>query len=146
MLVTCPDCGREVSDRAHACPGCGFPIAEQLAERAKETLAIADRSSRQQAGEVDCGNCKARGFRPFTVHEENGETSECFDWCRVCEHTGRVLLGKSTRGFFAVASRHLDAFLAGTRDDVDEFIVFLGTAEPPPHRYPQAGTRVIDDE
>ncbi len=25
-LVSCPDCGREVSDQALACPQCGFPI------------------------------------------------------------------------------------------------------------------------
>lgn len=26
-LTSCPDCGREVSDRAPACPNCGAPIA-----------------------------------------------------------------------------------------------------------------------
>ena len=26
-LVTCPDCGKEVSDRAPGCPNCGAPIA-----------------------------------------------------------------------------------------------------------------------
>ena len=26
-LITCKECGREVSDKAHACPGCGAPIA-----------------------------------------------------------------------------------------------------------------------
>ena len=26
-LITCPDCGREVSDRAPTCPQCGAPIA-----------------------------------------------------------------------------------------------------------------------
>src|ERR1035437_5087346 len=28
-LVTCPDCGNQVSDRAPACPKCGGPIARQ---------------------------------------------------------------------------------------------------------------------
>lgn len=27
-LITCPECGRQVSERAKACPGCGCPIAE----------------------------------------------------------------------------------------------------------------------
>jgi hypothetical protein len=27
-LMQCPDCGREISDRAMACPGCGRPIQE----------------------------------------------------------------------------------------------------------------------
>ena len=26
-LIPCPECAREVSDRAIACPGCGHPIA-----------------------------------------------------------------------------------------------------------------------
>lgn len=28
-LIECPECGREVSDKAPACPGCGAPIAAQ---------------------------------------------------------------------------------------------------------------------
>ena len=27
-LITCPDCKKEVSDRAPACPHCGAPIAK----------------------------------------------------------------------------------------------------------------------
>ena len=27
-LVSCPDCGREVSERAPACPHCGAPMQE----------------------------------------------------------------------------------------------------------------------
>ena len=26
-LITCPECGREISDAAQACPNCGFPLA-----------------------------------------------------------------------------------------------------------------------
>src|SRR6266851_3500467 len=26
-LINCPDCGRSVSERATACPSCGYPIA-----------------------------------------------------------------------------------------------------------------------
>ncbi len=26
-LIKCPECGRDVSDRAQACPQCGYPIA-----------------------------------------------------------------------------------------------------------------------
>ncbi len=26
-LIACPECGREVSDKAPTCPGCGAPIA-----------------------------------------------------------------------------------------------------------------------
>ncbi len=30
-LVTCPECGREISDQAAACPGCGSPTATRPA-------------------------------------------------------------------------------------------------------------------
>lgn len=27
-LILCPECKREISDKAMACPGCGYPIRE----------------------------------------------------------------------------------------------------------------------
>lgn len=33
-LVPCPECGRQVSEAAPACPGCGFPVAGRLAGEA----------------------------------------------------------------------------------------------------------------
>ena len=30
-LTNCPECGKQVSTAAHACPACGFPVAEKLA-------------------------------------------------------------------------------------------------------------------
>lgn len=36
MLINCPECGHEISDRAHSCPHCGCPIAtEELKEEPK---------------------------------------------------------------------------------------------------------------
>lgn len=29
-LISCPDCNKEVSDSAPACPGCGAPIASKV--------------------------------------------------------------------------------------------------------------------
>ncbi|HET7175980.1 MAG TPA: zinc ribbon domain-containing protein [Gammaproteobacteria bacterium] len=31
MLIKCGECGREISDQAMACPGCGAPIAKVAA-------------------------------------------------------------------------------------------------------------------
>lgn len=28
-LITCPECGRQVSDAAQTCPTCGYPIAQK---------------------------------------------------------------------------------------------------------------------
>ncbi|MDE5803214.1 MAG: zinc-ribbon domain-containing protein [Lachnospiraceae bacterium] len=25
-LIKCPECGKEISDKASSCPGCGYPI------------------------------------------------------------------------------------------------------------------------
>jgi RNA polymerase subunit RPABC4/transcription elongation factor Spt4 len=30
MLLNCPECGGQVSDKAQACPSCGYPVAEIL--------------------------------------------------------------------------------------------------------------------
>ncbi len=31
-LINCPECGKQVSTAAKACPGCGFPVAEKVAQ------------------------------------------------------------------------------------------------------------------
>ncbi|HET6584295.1 MAG TPA: hypothetical protein VFG69_12620, partial [Nannocystaceae bacterium] len=129
---------------ARACPGCGFPIAEHLAEQAQKAALEEDRVSRARIGEVDCVRCEARGFYPFLL-TEGGTTRESFEWCRICEHTGRVDLCRGRRGYYAVARLALETFLAGTRDDGDELVVFLGTAEPPPHRFAKAGDRYPEE-
>lgn len=33
-LINCPECGKQVSDSAHACPFCGFPVAERAGQSA----------------------------------------------------------------------------------------------------------------
>jgi len=38
-LINCPECGREVSSSAPACPACGFPVASQAAQTNKTTPA-----------------------------------------------------------------------------------------------------------
>lgn len=35
-LIECPECGREVSDKAAVCPGCGFAVAEKAQENLKK--------------------------------------------------------------------------------------------------------------
>jgi hypothetical protein len=31
-LINCPDCGKQVSTAAKACPSCGFPVAEKVTQ------------------------------------------------------------------------------------------------------------------
>lgn len=35
-LIKCPECGREVSDKALSCPNCGYPISQDLLEWAMD--------------------------------------------------------------------------------------------------------------
>ena len=35
-LIKCPECGREISDRALSCPNCGYPISQDLLEWAMD--------------------------------------------------------------------------------------------------------------
>ena len=43
-LIKCPECGKEISDKASSCPNCGFPIAqkENVQEQAPIVQEIAD--------------------------------------------------------------------------------------------------------
>ena len=38
-LITCPECGKEVSDKANACIHCGYPLSQQ-----KEDFCIREKS------------------------------------------------------------------------------------------------------
>ena len=40
-LIDCPECGKQVSDKAEACNGCGFPVAQQAEAAAKEVVRAA---------------------------------------------------------------------------------------------------------
>lgn len=33
MLIHCPECGHQVSDKALSCPACGYPMKPQAARR-----------------------------------------------------------------------------------------------------------------
>jgi hypothetical protein len=141
MLLDCPECGHGVSERAVACPSCGFPVAEHVAERKRAEADEADRGTREVVGQVDCVHCEARGFRSFEF-EVDGEVREGFEWCSICEHTGRVVLCRSTSGYYAVDERHLEAFLAGG-DPLDaSAVIALGHEAPAGHRYPQPSKRM----
>jgi hypothetical protein len=143
MLNPCPECERPVSDRAAACPGCGFPLAEQRAAQAAAAVMLRDRATRAHVGDVDCTRCDARGF----VRVPIGDDEEgAFEWCLVCEHSGRVELCRSDRGYFAVDRVHVAAFLAGEHDDGDHHVVFLGADEPAAARYPAPGPRFPGDD
>lgn len=144
MLIACPECTREVSDRARACPGCGFPVVEYLAEQRAAEEHAKRVASRVRIGEADCPHCEARGFRTFEIKGEDGDSRMAFSWCHCCEHSGRVHLCHDSAGYYAVDLARLAPFLAGDIDEDGEAVVSLGSEFTPGHRYPQAGRRRPD--
>lgn len=140
MLIPCPECAHEVSDRAAACPRCGFPIAEHVAEQRAVQQAQTERTSRTRTGDqTDCALCEGRGFRMFKWTDDDGREAEGFTWCERCGESGRLPVVRSTAGYFAVAIAHVDAFVAGRLPTDSEHVAALGAEPPPPPTYPPAG-------
>ncbi len=139
MLLPCPECEHKVSDRAKACPECGFPISEWIAEQRENERREAARRSREQVGEADCPTCEARGFVLFTETDHKGVERELFSWCTACKHTGRVIQCRDSEGFWAVDHAVLAAFLAGEIDAPHQGLRFLGADPLDEHRYDRAG-------
>ena len=40
-LIRCPECNREISEQAAACPGCGYPLVRKATDEVEEKLAAA---------------------------------------------------------------------------------------------------------
>lgn len=137
MLIPCPECAQEVSDRAPSCPKCGFPIAEHVgAQRAAED-AERERTTRELTGEhTDCTPCKGRGFVMLDWKDERGEARKGFTWCDRCDESGRVPVVRSSGGYWAVAIDHVDAFVAGELPTDSPYVEALGTEPPAPPSYP----------
>ncbi|NVB36604.1 zinc ribbon domain-containing protein [Pseudenhygromyxa sp. WMMC2535] len=139
MLIPCPECERKVSDRAKACPDCGFPVSEWVAERQAAERQAKARESRERVGEVDCPACDARGFRSWTEKGPDGESRSLFSWCIDCKHSGRVHQCRDSEGYYAVSHAALEAFLTGEIGVEAEGVTGLGESPAQGFRYEQAG-------
>ena len=51
-LIECPECRKPVSTAAHACPNCGYPVAEQLARQTAAGAARIGGEPREVLAEV----------------------------------------------------------------------------------------------
>lgn len=64
-LIKCPECGKEISDRATSCINCGFPISDYLEETKKE-------ENKKQ--------------KPYTICPKCNSMNELGKW--ICENCG----------------------------------------------------------
>lgn len=51
-VVNCPDCGREISDAAPACVGCGRPMTTPVAQPASAVGPVCKRCGSDRVGKV----------------------------------------------------------------------------------------------
>jgi ribosomal protein L37E len=65
-LINCPECNREISDKAEACPHCGFPVAKLA------TPLTPKPTQNDLPNSVECLDC----LKDFPFHDE------------VCPHCG----------------------------------------------------------
>ena len=69
MLVKCPECGKEVSDKAASCPNCGCPISEIILSKEQTSENAKDDSKPKNCPK--CGNpLNERGFCETCVRND----------------------------------------------------------------------------
>lgn len=73
-LIKCPECGREISDRASTCPGCGCPVEKP--EPANNSHAFFVRSIDKDFVYLECRGCS----KPYKYRRDSF-SDVSFDKC-----------------------------------------------------------------
>ena len=67
-LIKCPECGKEISDKAKACIHCGFPLDEKV-----DTVVVPPKKQKTVASYM-CNEC----LEMYTLeHKEGSKTQHC---------------------------------------------------------------------
>ena len=85
MLITCPECELQVSDKAIVCPHCGFPLKESATRR---TYRKSNKRKKLPNGFGRITELKNRNLRkPFRAMVTVGRVPDC----RGCQQFGRSI-------------------------------------------------------
>ena len=77
-LVNCPECNKEISDRASSCPACGYPIQQisyfnAVKEEMLPAMNICNRcGSEFNVSLAACPDCQSDVFEPVAATKVNG--------------------------------------------------------------------------
>jgi len=82
MLITCPECKKEVSDLAFTCPGCGFPIKQKIAQHASPPpVAPNPQTAAPLRSKHQCPQCQSGDVKSFRmIHSEGVSQSTGIGW------------------------------------------------------------------
>lgn len=64
MLITCPECELQVSDKAYTCPHCGYPLKTAQKEYKPSTKRL---KSEIEKNKITCFPCECRNIRVEVV-------------------------------------------------------------------------------
>ena len=85
MLITCLECGQEVSDKAQSCPHCGCPIKKESKENDKQIKYV------YMCMSQECLSNPFKEFEDFTT-----ETRVCPDCGNILEYYETEIINKKT--------------------------------------------------
>lgn len=72
-LIKCPECDREISDKATACPHCGYPISEQKVKRKSRGRGVKNKRKKLPNGFGSITEIKGKNLRkPFYARKTTG--------------------------------------------------------------------------
>lgn len=89
-LITCPECSGQVSDKATACPHCGYPLGEQPAQNAAETEQANDTERQFCINRIHAGKvyirckCGCTIEKPFSFVSQNSLESYTLNETLTC--------------------------------------------------------------
>ena len=77
-LIKCPECGKDVSDKAKACPKCGYPIAEYVNGDipSEESEGVPVQPPKNNKGNINKSKIFTVDGKKYEITEEEGEGAE----------------------------------------------------------------------
>lgn len=108
-LIECPECGKDVSDRAYACPNCGFPIKEYVNGKTEGAMEEKKCPFCKSTDIDDEDNCNYCGMNINTVIEE-----------KHIEPKGEILIAHFKRDYLVVYQNGIIKIKKG------EYILYKG--------------------
>ncbi len=79
-LIKCPDCGKEISDKAVMCIGCGYPLQEMISKsREQEIELIQKQKEAELRARIEEAKKKKENRRPNVKNADTAKQYYCED-------------------------------------------------------------------